>query len=118
MSLDEKFLPLQIAFYENVNNFFKTIARLFGYPNNPGMSTTGNISNEVYRRSQFLKNLPVHQTSWPTRQAAENWWEVFLGIIPKVDIIPRYVYESQELDCSGDYCLAFLREGCKITRLT
>lgn len=96
MSLDDKFLPVQIAFYETVNSFFKTIARLFGYPKNPGMSTSENISDEVYLRSKFLNSLPVHQTSWPPRETPENWWEVFLGTTPKVDTIPRYIYESQE----------------------
>jgi uncharacterized protein YggT (Ycf19 family) len=98
MSLDSKFLPVQIAFYETVNNFFKTIARLFGYPNNPGMSKSENISDsgEVSLRSKFLDSLPVHQTSWPPRETPENWWEVFLGTTPKVDTIPRYIYESQE----------------------
>jgi len=96
MSLDDKFLPVQIAFYEAVNNFFKTIARLFGYPKNPGMPTIENISDEVYLRSKFLNSLPVHQTSWPPRETPENWWEVFLGTNPKVDTIPRYIYESQE----------------------
>jgi len=96
MSLDDKFLPVQIAFYETVNNFFKTIARLFGYPTNPGMSTIENISDEVYLRSKFLNSLPVHQTSWPPRETPQNWWEVLLGTTPKVDTIPRYIYESQE----------------------
>ncbi len=96
MSLDDKFLPFQIAFYEAVNNFFKTIARFFGYPKNPGMPTMADISDEVYLRSKFLNSLPVHQTSWPPRQAPENWWEVFLGTTPKVDPIPRYIYQSQE----------------------
>ena len=43
MSLDDKFLPVQIAFYEVVSNSFKTIARVFGYPKNPGMSTIEDI---------------------------------------------------------------------------
>jgi len=96
MSLDDKFLPVQIAFYETVNNCFKTIARFFGYPINPGMSTIENISDEVYLRSKFLNSLPIHQTSWPPRETPENWWEVLLGTTPKVDTIPRYIYESQE----------------------
>ena len=96
MSLDDKFLPVQMAFYEAVNNFFKTIARLFGYPDNPGMSTIENISDEVYLRSKFLNSLPVHRTSFPPRGIPKNWWEVFLGTNPKVDTIPRYIYESQD----------------------
>ena len=91
MSLDDKFLPVQIAFYEVVSNFFKTIAKVFGYPKNPGMSTGEDLSN-----LKFLNSLPIHQTSWPPRQTPANWWQVFLGTTPKVDIIPRYSYETQE----------------------
>jgi hypothetical protein len=40
MSLDEKFIPIRTGFYQIVDSFFKNIARLFGYPGNPGMPTS------------------------------------------------------------------------------
>ena len=95
MSLDDKLLPVQIAFYEVVNNFFKTIARLFGYPKNPGMSTDDSIIlNKAYLRSKFLNNLPVHKTYWPPMERPDTWWDVFLSPSPKVDTIPLYHYEN------------------------
>jgi hypothetical protein len=58
MSLDEKFIPIRTGFYQIVGNFFKQIARLFGYPNNPGMPTIYDLPSETYARSKFLDNLP------------------------------------------------------------
>ena len=53
MSLDEKFIPIRIAVYQIIENCFKKIAALFGYPQNPGMPTIYEMPNETYRRSQF-----------------------------------------------------------------
>ena len=43
MSLDEKFIPVRTALYETINNFFTSIAKLFGYPSNPGMPTVSDL---------------------------------------------------------------------------
>ena len=84
MSLDEKFIPVQIAFYNIISRFFKKIAELFGYPNNPGMPTFLDVSNEVDARSNFLDNLPTHRTFWPPVQRPETWFEMIFGPSPKV----------------------------------
>ena len=96
MSLDEKFIPIRTGFYQIVESFFKKLAGLFGYPENPGMSTIYDFSDEASVRSRFLENLPVHQTFWPPIQRPENWFETILGPSPKIDGIPRYVYENRE----------------------
>ena len=96
MSLDEKFIPIRTAFYQMVESLFKKLAGLFGYPDNPGMSTSYDLSDEASVRSQFLENLPVHQTFWPPIQRPENWFETIVGPSPKIDAIPRYVYENRE----------------------
>ena len=95
MSLDEKFLPIRNTFYEIISNFFKKIANLFGYPDNPGMPVTPDISNEIEFRSEFINNLPTHKTFWPPIQRPETWFEMILGPTPKVEIVPRYIYESK-----------------------
>lgn len=95
MSLDEKFLPIRNTFYEIISNFFKKTAQLFGYPDNPGMSVTPDISNEIEFRSEFINNLPTHKTFWPPIQRPETWFEMILGPTPKVEIVPRYTYESK-----------------------
>ena len=96
MSLDEKFIPFRNTFYDIVENFFTKIAELFGYPNNPGMITSPNISNEVYSRSQFIDSLPRHQTFWPPMQRPETLFEMIFGPTPKVETVPKYIYESQD----------------------
>ena len=90
MSLDEKFIPVRTAFYEIVGNFFKKIAELFGYPENPGMPTIYDLPNELYA------NLPLHRTFWPPIQRPETWFEMIFGPSPKVESVPRYIYESKE----------------------
>jgi hypothetical protein len=96
MSLDEKFFPIKIGFYKMVNSFFETIAQFFGYPENPGMPTVYEMPNKVYARSQFFNSLPKHTTYWPPLQFPETWFEMVFGPAPKVDAVPRYIYESKE----------------------
>ena len=96
MSLDEKFIPVQNAFYGIIGNFFKTIARLFGYPTNPGMPTFFDLPSDLYARSRFLDNLPTHRTSWPPVQRPETWFEMLVGPTPKVDSVSRFIYENTE----------------------
>ena len=96
MSLDEKFIPIQSTFYQLISNFFKKVAGLFGYPENPGMPTAYDISTQSYARSKFLEGLPVHRTFWPPIQRPETWFEMFFGPSPKVESVPRYIYENKE----------------------
>ena len=96
MSLDEKFIPIRIAVYQIIENFLKKIAALFGYPQNPGMPTVYKMPNETYERSDFFDNLPIHKTYWPPIQQPETWFEMVVGPAPKVDSIPRYLYENPE----------------------
>jgi len=96
MSLDDKFIPIRTGFYQMVEGLFQKIAGLFGYPGNPGMSTIYDLSDEASVRSRFLENLPSHQTFWPPIQRPENWFETIVGPSPKIDAVPRYVYENRE----------------------
>lgn len=96
MSLDEKFIPVRTAFYEMVGNFFKKIAGFFGYPTNPGMPTIANLSGEAYIRSRFFDSLPPHKTVFPPVQRPVTWFEMLFGPAPKIDAVPRYVYENKE----------------------
>lgn len=96
MSLDEKFAPVRSAFYDLIKNLFEKIAGLFGYPENPGMRTVSNISDEIYGRSQFFESLPKRVTYFPPAQRPESWFEMIFGTAPRVDIVPRYIYETKE----------------------
>ena len=94
MSLDEKFIPVRTAVYEITGNVFQKLAGLFGYPTNPGMPTISDLSTDLYARTEFLDNLPTHRTFWPPIQRPETWFEMVFGPSPKVDAVPRYLYES------------------------
>ena len=96
MSLDEKFGPVRTAFYTAVEHFFKKIASFLGYPANPGMPTIADVSNEEYARLRFIETLPTHETSWPPPQRPETWFEMIFGPSPKVETVPRYIYETTE----------------------
>ena len=96
MSLDEKFIPVRNAFYEIVGTFFKKTAGLFGYPNNPGMPTISDLPSDLYSRARFLDSLPRHKTFWPPIQRPETWFEMIFGPAPKVEAVPRYIYERKE----------------------
>lgn len=96
MSLDEKFIPVRNAFYEIVGTVFTKIAGLFGYPNNPGMPTIYDLPSELDSRSRFIDNLRQHQTFWPPLQRPETWFEMIFGPAPKVEAVPRYIYERKE----------------------
>jgi len=96
MSLDDKFIPIRTSVYEIVGSFFKKIASVFGYPTNPGMPTIYDLPSDAYARSKFLDNLPSHRTFWPPIQRPETWFEMFFGPAPKVESVPRYIYENKE----------------------
>jgi hypothetical protein len=96
MSLDEKFNPIRTAIYEIVGNVFKTIAGLFGYPNNPGMVTVYEMPSDLTARARFIQSLPKHESAWPPIQRPETLFEVIFGDIPKPEPVPRYVYETKE----------------------
>ena len=96
MSLDEKFVSIRTGFYEIVGKFFETVASFFGYPENSGMPTAYNVADEVYSRSQFFENLPKRVTYFPPAQRPENWFEMIFGPAPRVEPIPRYIYETKE----------------------
>ena len=96
MSLDDKFVPIRTAIYETVNNLFKKLAQQFGYPENPGMPTIYQMPMKDYTKLEFIESLPQHKTSWPPPQRPETWFEMIFGPVPKVEPVPRYIYENKE----------------------
>ena len=96
MSFDEKFQSVRQTVYTLAPKFFQSIAKFFGYPENPGMPVKYATSNDLYQREFEKIELPTHTTFFPPQQEAKNWLEVLLGSMPKVDTITRYVYENKE----------------------
>lgn len=96
MSLDQKFVSVRTAIYDIVGKFFENLAQFFGYPENPGMPTIYDVSDDLYARSQFFNDLPKRITYFPPAQRPETWFEMIFGPAPKVDVLPRYIYETKE----------------------
>ena len=96
MSLDEKFAGVQTIVSNMVGSFFQKIAGLFGYPNNPGMPVRPDIENEIFNKLRFLNSLPRRTTSWSSQPTVEGWFEVIFGGVPKLETVPKYIYESKE----------------------
>ena len=94
MSIDEKFSPIRNAFYENVDTLFKKIASFFGYPENLGMPIIADLPDDLYARAKFMDGLARHKTFWPPIQRPENWFEMFFGPSPKIDPVPKYIYQN------------------------
>jgi hypothetical protein len=86
----------ELLFHEILANFFRTIAGLFGYPTNPGMPTTVDLPPNIAAQMGFVEELPKHRTLWPPIQKPETWFEMVFGPAPKLDIVPRYIYESTD----------------------
>jgi len=102
MSLDEKFISVRTVVYNIAERFFQKIAQFFGYPENPGMPISynivnnDNIVNNVDIRAEFLNNLPKRVTYFPPAQRPETWFELIFGPAPRVEVLPRYIYETKE----------------------
>ena len=96
MSLNEKFISVRTTFYDLVGNLFEKVAHYFGYPENPGMPIFSNLSNQMYGESELLDTLPKRVTYFPPAQRPETWFDMIFGPAPKVEILPRYIYETRE----------------------
>jgi hypothetical protein len=96
MSLDENFISVRTAVYNIVGNFFQMVAQFFGYPKNPGMPISYLVSDDIEVRAQFLNDLPKRATYFPPAQRPETWFEMIFGPAPRVEVLPRYFYETKE----------------------
>jgi len=92
MSLDDKFALARNIFYDKVGELFENIARQFGYPENVGMPT---ISERLLNNDAF-QGLPKRITYFPPAQRPETWFEMIFGPAPRVETLPRYIYETKD----------------------
>lgn len=95
MSFSERFGPIRDLIDIIIGKFFEIVARLFGYPENPGMPVIKEKLSDQDLKEDFLKSLPLRITQWPPVSRPETWFETIFGTVPKVEPIPRYIYENQ-----------------------
>lgn len=91
MGLDEKFALVRNAVYDKVEKLFEKIAQHHGYPENLGMPTV----SEALKGDPAFNNLPKRTTFFPPAQHPETWFEMIFGPAPKVEALPRYIYETK-----------------------
>ena len=96
MGLDEKFAPVRTAFYDKVGELFVKIASQFGYPETTGMPTISKVLSEGQGKLAAIETLPKRITYFPPAQRPETWFEMIFGPTPRVEPVPRYIYETQE----------------------
>lgn len=95
MSFTTRFGPIRDLIYKITGKFFEIVASLFGYPENPGMPVIKEKLSDHDLNEDFLKSLPLRTIEWPPVSRPETWFETVFGTIPKVEPIPRYIYENQ-----------------------
>ena len=97
MSLNDKFASVQMALYNKVEELFEKIAVQFGYPDNPGLPRIPNALHVMRGSNQPMGyTLPKRITYFPPPQEPQTWFEVIFGQAPKVEPLPRYIYETQD----------------------
>jgi len=100
MTFNDKFADVREAFIDGVGTFIKQIAMLFGYPQNPGMKITGvpltAIEDLITDKRKLVDSLPLRKVPFPPIQRPETFTEMILGTVPKVEPIPRTIYESSQ----------------------
>ncbi len=100
MTFNDKFADVREAFIDGVGVFLKQIATVFGYPQNPGMKITGvpltSIEDMMTDTQNLVDRLPLRKVPYPPIERPETFTEMLFGTIPKVEPIPRVIYESTQ----------------------
>jgi hypothetical protein len=100
MTFNDKFADVREAFIDGVGIVIKQIATLFGYPQNPGMKIIGvpltAIEDIITDKRKLADSLPLRKVPFPPLQRPETFTEMILGTVPKVEPIPKVIYESTQ----------------------
>ena len=100
MTFNDKFADVREAFIDGVGIVIKQIATLFGYPQNPGMKIIGvpltAIEDIITDKRKLVDSLPLRKVPFPPIQRPETFTEMILGTVPKVEPIPKVIYESTQ----------------------
>lgn len=100
MVLRDKLIILRQAFFDKVQELTIEFATKFGYPENKGMPlvpTGVGSDGQPYLGFRVYDSdiLSVRNVPFPPPPTAQNWAEIALGAIPKVQPLDRLFYESK-----------------------
>ena len=92
----ESFAVIRDEFFKQTGLFFQSMARYYGFPENPGMSVL--LNSKKYWWTQYAPNrdFPIRKVKFPPHTVANNLLEIFLGGFPKSPIVDRHYYQNKE----------------------
>mgnify|MGYP000076487568 FL=1 len=96
MTLANKILDFKVVFVSGLESLTNQIAtKIFNYPQNLGMPLTPEYDAKQQSMSDYLSQLPVHQTNFPPPAAPATLSQVFFGNFPDMSRIDRTFYEHK-----------------------
>ena len=100
MVLRDKLIIIRQAFFDKVQELTIEFATKFGYPENKGMPlvpTGVGSDGQPYLGFRVYDSdiLSVRNVPFPPPPTAQNWAEIALGSVPKVQSLDRLFYESK-----------------------
>lgn len=97
MTFRDSFNAVRQKFFDYTNEFFKSLARAYGFPENPGMKVELDLDNATFFWVDFVKRreLPDRKMRFPPHVIAKNFYEIFLGDFPEATPVKRNYYQSK-----------------------
>ena len=100
MTFNNRFSLIRESFIDNVGQLIKQTAKFLGYPENPGMPLGGDsfasLEEIISDNRKYIENLPIRKVPFPPMQQPETFAEMIFGTVPKVEPLPRIIYESSQ----------------------
>ena len=96
MTLASKILDFKLAFAGGVEALMEKIAtQFFNYPQVPGMPISQHYDSKTQSLVDYVTQLPVHNTAFPTPAVPLTLSQVFFGNFPALLTIDRTFYEHK-----------------------
>jgi len=94
MSVRETIALYQAAMIDKIAYYMELIAKLFGFPGNPGMPVYNEARLDAFN---YYSRLPSRNpfASRAADMRPDNMFETIFGSIPKADIVHKFLYESK-----------------------
>lgn len=94
MTIRERMFDFREELFKFVEICFQQVARIFGFPENPGMNTIP-IKGYFWNPNSLGETLPIRTVRFPPETHPQNYLEILIGDSPKPSPIPKNFYESQ-----------------------
>ena len=96
MTLASKIIEFKLAFVRGAEVLMEKIAtQFFNYPQVPGMPIFQHYDSKTQSIVDYVTQLPVHETYFPSPAAPATLSQVFFGNFPIIQTIDRTFYEHK-----------------------